>query len=132
MVFGICYSFVLPLLKVSIMVEWCRMFVPRGNRTKSAFWWGCVVISFVQITVGIATVIALALECIPHYAIFDLSVPESDKKCFKLYNLQLSSSIIQLVCDVAIFLLPQHVIWTLKMTWQKRLGVSVIFGLGLL
>ncbi|RFU81565.1 integral membrane pth11 [Trichoderma arundinaceum] len=30
------------------------------------------------------------------------------------------------------FLLPQHIIWSLQMSWRKRLGVSVVFGLGLL
>jgi hypothetical protein len=130
LVFGVCYSFVLPLLKVAIMIDWCRMFVPHGSTTKNAFWWGCVVISFVQIGAAVATIIALNLQCIPHQAIWDFTIP--NPKCFKLYHLQVSSATIQLVSDVAIFLLPQRVIWTLKMSWRKRLGVSVIFGLGLL
>ncbi len=87
-------------------------------------------IGFVQVAGGIAILIALCFQCIPHQAIWDLTI--EDKKCFNLYNLQVPSATIQLVSDIAIFLLPQHVIWTLKMTWQKRLGVSVIFGLGLL
>ncbi|KAK4145172.1 uncharacterized protein C8A04DRAFT_36085 [Dichotomopilus funicola] len=129
-VFGVCYSFVLPLLKVSILVDWCRMFVPHGSLTKNAFWWGCVIIGFVQITAGIATAVALNLQCIPHEAIWDFTI--TDAQCFKLYNLQVASASIQLASDICIFLLPQRVIWTLKMSWQKRLGVSVIFGLGLL
>ncbi|KAL2016751.1 hypothetical protein VTK56DRAFT_3099 [Thermocarpiscus australiensis] len=130
LVFGVCYSFVLPLLKVAILIDWCRMFVPHGSRTKNAFWWGCVVISFVQIGAAVATIIALNLQCIPHQAIWDFTIPGA--KCFNLFNLQVSSATIQLVSDVGIFLLPQRVIWTLKMSWQKRMGVSVIFGLGVL
>ncbi|KAL2174431.1 uncharacterized protein P884DRAFT_314774 [Thermothelomyces heterothallicus CBS 202.75] len=130
LVFGVCYSFVLPLLKVAILIDWCRMFVPHGSSTKNAFWWGCVVISFVQIGAAVATIIALNLQCIPHQAIWDFTIPNA--KCFKLYHLQVSSATIQLVSDVAIFLLPQRVIWTLKMSWRKRMGVSVIFGLGVL
>lgn len=130
LVFGVCYSFVLPFLKVAILTEWTRMFVPRGTHTKNAFFWGCMAVCFVQIGAGIATVIALNLQCIPHAAIWDITI--TDKQCFELYPLQVSSASIQLVSDIAIFLLPQRVIWTLKMTWQKRLGVSVVFGLGLL
>ncbi|KAI0024628.1 hypothetical protein F4780DRAFT_795152 [Xylariomycetidae sp. FL0641] len=129
-VFGVCYSFVLPLLKCAILVEWCRMFVPRGNRTKSPFYWGCVVVIFVQITAAIAIVVALNLQCIPHSGIWDFTI--ATRKCFPLYPLQVASASIQLISDVAIFCLPQRVIWTLRMSWQKRLGVSFVFGLGLL
>ncbi|KAG5787914.1 hypothetical protein H9Q69_013028 [Fusarium xylarioides] len=38
LIFGVCYSFVLPFLKIAILVEWCRLFVPKGTRTKSIFW----------------------------------------------------------------------------------------------
>jgi hypothetical protein len=121
---------VLPLLKVGIMIEWCRMFVPHGSVTKTAFWWGCVIVSFIQIGAAVATIIALNLQCIPHAAIWDFTIPNA--KCFKLYNLQVSSASIQLISDICMLLLPQRVIWTLKMSWQKRMGVSVIFGLGVL
>lgn len=130
LVFGVCYSFVLPFLKVAILTEWTRMFVPRGTRKKNAFFWGCMAVCFVQVGAGIATVVALNVQCIPHAAIWDLTI--TDAQCFELYPLQVSSASIQLVSDIAIFLLPQHVIWTLKMTWRKRLGVSIVFGLGLL
>ncbi|KAH8423611.1 uncharacterized protein LDX57_001371 [Aspergillus melleus] len=129
LVFGVCYSIVLPTLKIAILVEWCRMFAPRGRQSEGYFWWGCAIVIFVQITSGIAIVIALNTQCIPHKAIYNLAI---QGKCFDLYKLEVSSATIQLASDIAIMLLPQRVIWTLKMTWRKRMGVSVIFGLGLL
>ena len=84
---------------------------------------------FIQVTTGIAVVVALNLQCTPHIAIWDITVPG---QCFELYKLQVASASIQLGSDVMIMLLPQHVIWKLNLSWQKRLGVSVIFGLGLL
>lgn len=87
-------------------------------------------VCFVQVTAGISIVVALNLQCIPHSAIWDITI--TDAQCFDLYPLQVASASIQLVSDVAIFLLPQRVIWGLKMNWQKRLGVSVIYGLGLM
>lgn len=105
------------------------MFAPRGRRSEGYFWWGCAIVIFVQITSGIAIVIALNTQCIPHKAIYNLAI---EGKCFDLYKLEVSSASIQLASDIAIMLLPQRVIWTLKMTWRKRMGVSVIFGLGLL
>ncbi|UPK96014.1 hypothetical protein LCI18_006949 [Fusarium solani-melongenae] len=128
-IFGVFYSFVLPFLKIAILVEWCRVFVPRGTRTKSAFWWGCVIVIFVQIIANIAIIVALNLQCTPHEAIWDFRV---EGKCFNLFHLQVSSATIHLICDITIMLLPQRVIWKLNMGWKKRLGVSVIFSLGLL
>ncbi|KIA75374.1 hypothetical protein HK57_00157 [Aspergillus ustus] len=129
LIFGICYSFVLPSLKIAILIEWCRVFSPIGSRLKSPFWVGCATIIFVQVTANIAIIVALNLQCIPHRAIYDFRV-QGD--CFDLYKLQVGSASIHLICDVVIFLLPQRTIWTLKMSWKKRLGVSIIFGLGLL
>lgn len=129
--FGVFYSIVLPVLKITILVEWCRMFAPQGHRSKGYFWWGSVAVIFVQITSGIGIVISLNLQCIPHSAIWDITI-QATSKCFDLYKLQVGSASIQLISDVAILLLPQQVIWSLKMSWRKRAGVSVIFGLGLL
>lgn len=36
------------------------------------------------------------------------------------------------ITDFIIFLLPQRVIWKLHMSVEKRVGVSVIFAVGLL
>ncbi|OQE34878.1 hypothetical protein PENCOP_c015G07554 [Penicillium coprophilum] len=129
--FGVFYTIVLPLLKVTILIGCCRMFAPRGHRSEGYFWWGCVVVIIVQITAGIGIVVALNLQCIPHSAIWDITILATSK-CFDLYKLQVASASIQLISDVAILLLPQQVIWSLKMTWRKRMGVSFIFGLGLL
>jgi hypothetical protein len=107
------------------------MFAPRGRRSEGYFWWGCVAVIFVQVAAGISIVVALNMQCIPHSAIWDITIL-STSKCFNLYKLQVASASIQLISDVAILLLPQQVIWSLNMTWLKRLGVSFIFGLGLL
>lgn len=83
----------------------------------------------IQVIAGVAIVLTLNLQCIPHKAIYDLTVPG---KCIDLHKIQLTSASIHLTCDVIMLLLPQPVIWTLKMTWRKRLGVSFVFSLGVL
>jgi hypothetical protein len=110
------------------MIEWIRLFVPT-NKAKSPFFWGVCVISFIQVTSGIAIAIALNLQCTPHERIWDFRV---EGKCFNLFYLQVISASIQLGSDLAMFCLPQHTIWTLKMSWQKRLGVASIFSMGIL
>ncbi|KAK1254816.1 hypothetical protein MKX08_008811 [Trichoderma sp. CBMAI-0020] len=127
-IFGVFYSLVLPLLKVAIMIEWVRLFVP-SSKTKSFFFWGAAVISVIQVGAGIAIIISLNLQCTPHQRIWDFTVSGT---CWNLYTLQVISASIQLASDIAMFCLPQHTIWTLQMTWQKRLGVAAIFGMGVL
>lgn len=127
---GIFYAVDMPLVKTAILLDLTRMFVPRGTRTKSFFWWGAMAIIFVQITAGAAFIILLTVRCTPFEATYNSFIVG---KCyFELTPLQLGSGAIQVISDCAAFLLPQPVIWKLKMTWQKRLGVSVVFGVGLL
>lgn len=127
---GCFYQTVLPLLKTAILIEWCRILTPAGNKFKSPFFLGCVLVIFMQVSFGIACIILLNMQCTPHRSIWEFWLP--DRKCFDLVKLQLASGSIQLFSDVVMLLLPQKTIWGLKMSWQKRLGVSVVFGLGIL
>jgi len=129
-VMGNTYVVVLALLKAAMLLEWARILVPRGSRNSSIFWWGCMVMVGIQAAACIGLVIALNLQCIPHQASWDFTI--TNAKCFPLYNLQLGSGIIYLVTDVIMFFMPQHLIWSLQLSWKKKLGVSIVFGLGLL
>lgn len=44
----------------------------------------------------------------------------------------LSSAVINFLSDVIIFALPQQVIWGLRMTKGKKLGVAALFAAGIL
>ncbi|KAF2997010.1 hypothetical protein E8E14_004206 [Neopestalotiopsis sp. 37M] len=128
--FGVFYSMVLAMLKIAILVEWCRVFVLRGTERSNYFWWCSMTVIAVQAAFGFAAIFLLNFQCIPHEAIWDFTI--TDKACLPLNALQLTSATIHLVSDVAIFLLPQKIIWTLNMSLRKRLGVAVVFSLGAL
>lgn len=44
----------------------------------------------------------------------------------------LGSASVQVVIDFAMVLLPQRIIWSLHMNWKRKLGVSIIFAVGLM
>ncbi|KAI5271204.1 hypothetical protein E4T47_05493 [Aureobasidium subglaciale] len=44
----------------------------------------------------------------------------------------LTSASVQVVTDRSMILLPQKTIWGLQLTTRKKVGVSVVFGVGLL
>ncbi|TGO73839.1 hypothetical protein BELL_0327g00020 [Botrytis elliptica] len=50
----------------------------------------------------------------------------------KVKYLNIAASSINVISDLAILLLPQGIIWKLKMNASKRLGVSLIFATALL
>ncbi|KAK0716294.1 hypothetical protein B0H67DRAFT_582799 [Lasiosphaeris hirsuta] len=124
---GVFYSVTLPLLKVAILLEWTELFVPRG--TRNYFWYTCYTLMAIQALFGIAAVVALNLICIPYKAIYDFTVAG---RCFNKHNMDLTSACIHLATDVIMVFLPQRVIWGLQLSLRKKLGVSVVFSLGLL
>ena len=103
------------------------MFVPRG--TRNTFWWLCHGLIAVQLSFMIAAVLLLCLTCRPYESKWDFTIPG---KCINKYAIDLSSAAVQLASDVAILFLTQKVIWGLHLSMKKKIGVSVVFSLGLL
>ena len=128
LVYGCAYSVVLPLLKTAILLDWCRIFVP-SNRAKSPFWWGCIIIISIQNSWGLACVILLNMQCVPHAAIWEFYLPS---RCYSLHKVMLTSACVQVFSDWCMVLLPHRVIWALKMSWQKKVGISFLFGVGIM
>ncbi|KAG9523715.1 hypothetical protein KCV07_g2301, partial [Aureobasidium melanogenum] len=113
LVYGCAYSAALALVKTAILIDWCRI----------------MVIISVQLSWGIACIILLNMQCVPHAAIWKFYLPS---KCYNLSTVMLVSASVQVFSDWSMILLPQKIIWGLQMNWRQRLGVSIIFGVGLL
>ncbi|KAL8401085.1 hypothetical protein RB594_001206 [Gaeumannomyces avenae] len=116
------YSVSLPLVKTAILLDWSRVLVVSERRS-NPFWWACIVLSAIQCIWGTICTILINLNC---------SSGPNTPKCFDLSEVMLISSIVQVVTSFAMVVLPQRIIWNLRLTWRKKLGVSVIFGVGLI
>lgn len=103
------------------------MFVTSGRR--NWFFWVSWIMIVIQVLFGIAVVIALNLACIPTKKKWEFWLPG---KCINAHDIETVSATFQLASDCVVLLLPQKVIWDLQLSWKKKLGVSVIFSLGLL
>lgn len=86
-----------------------------------------MVVIAIQCVWGVVCIVLLNMQCIPHNTIWEFYLP---RKCYNLPKVMLSSASVQVVTDFAIVLLPQRIIWGLHMNWQKKMGVSIIFGVG--
>ncbi|KAI2627607.1 hypothetical protein GGR54DRAFT_422816 [Hypoxylon sp. NC1633] len=114
------------LLKIAILLDWIRLFVPQGIRT--TFFWTCQVVLWVNILWHCSMLIAVNLSCIPWESIWNLTVPG---KCFDKKSIDVAAAVMALATDVFILILPHRVIWKLHMSLRKKIGVSAVFCLGI-
>ncbi|KAI1851632.1 hypothetical protein JX266_003094 [Neoarthrinium moseri] len=114
-------------LKTAILLEWARIFGPGSRK---AFRWTCYIIAGLNSTYYIINIILECTSCTPREYYWDKTIPGGH--CLDAAVLSLTSALVNLLFDLAILLLPQGVIWRLNMSRRKRVGVSVVFVIGLL
>ncbi|KAI1768206.1 hypothetical protein GGR53DRAFT_479376 [Hypoxylon sp. FL1150] len=114
------------LMKASILLEWLRIFVPKGER--GYFFWICNILLVVNCLFYTAGIIALDLTCIPFRKTWDRTLPG---KCIDSKGLDITSATISLVIDLTILVLPQKKIWSLHLSLKKKIGVAAVFAVGI-
>lgn len=127
LILPITYSLVMLLAKMAILLEWTRIFVPHGTRT--SFYWTSRILIALNTGMYIAAITATALGCIPQEKFWYTWI---EGKCINRKNLDICTATFNLMMDLFILILPQKVIWTLRMTQSRKLGVSFVFSVGLL
>ncbi|KAI0157246.1 hypothetical protein GGR57DRAFT_461338 [Xylariaceae sp. FL1272] len=121
------YSAHILVSKAAILLEWIHIFVPTG--TRNAFYWACQCLLWVNVLFYTATIITANLVCIPFEGIWNKTITA---KCIDGKVIEVVSASLNLFSDLVILILPHKVIWTLHMKPQKKIGVSIIFTIGLL
>ncbi|KAI0904340.1 hypothetical protein F4823DRAFT_634490 [Ustulina deusta] len=116
--FGLGIAF----LKVAILLDWMRIFVPTGTRN-TLFWilqlfiWSNALFYFIGTFVD-------AFEC-----------PSKDVGTVKcntdVAKYILTSAVINLISDLTILIIPHWVIWKLNMSNAQKKGISLLFLIGL-
>ena len=125
----IFYSVVIMLLKAAILLDWLRIFVPRGQRNVM-FWmfhgliWSNVLFYVVSLFVWI-------FQCSSRRKIWN-PLHEGGSCPFNRRAYSLSSCIINLISDIILFVFPQKIIWTLHIPKHNKVGISLLFAVGIL
>ncbi|KAI3317471.1 hypothetical protein HD806DRAFT_514695 [Xylariaceae sp. AK1471] len=112
-------------VKTAVLLEWTRIFVPPG--TRNGFYWTCQIVMWVNILYYIAVVTVSGISCFPHEKIWNMNLPG---KCFNTKAFFITNAVLNLTSDIIILALPQKIIWGLKMSKQKKIGVSLVFAVG--
>jgi hypothetical protein len=110
------------LVRVSMLLFYIQLF--RISNWRIVFW------IFVALNVSSLTSIICStlLVCRPLAYSYDKSI--AGGHCGDILKLQLFTAIWNLLMDVAIVVLPMPIVWTLKMRTKKKVGVSLMFGMG--
>ncbi|EEA23757.1 hypothetical protein TMatcc_006830 [Talaromyces marneffei ATCC 18224] len=123
------YLWIIALVKCAIMLEWTRIFAPEGTNTYlSRSWYATgAAISLLSIILFIMDLV----NCTPFSGNWDVLV--AGRHCrFSVPAFGLASSIVNLTLEIIPLVLVQKVIWGLHMSWKKKLGVSLIFFIGII
>ncbi|KAI1807115.1 hypothetical protein F4811DRAFT_66502 [Daldinia bambusicola] len=115
------------LMKSAILLEWIHIFSSTNKRTP--FHRCCtILLIFTPLFYG-SLIISLNLSCIPYSRIWDKTVPGTCKVSLQAVNI--AATAINVVLDIVILVLPQRMIWELKMTRAKKIGLSAVFAFGI-
>ncbi|KAI0538554.1 hypothetical protein GGR58DRAFT_501059 [Xylaria digitata] len=116
------------ILKVSILLEWIRIFVPFG--THNRFYWTSMVVLVLHTLFYIAWIILENLSCEPYRKIWDITVAKGH--CIDIKKIYILEAGVNLFANFIIIALPQWTIWTLQMPIKKKIGVILVFAIGIL
>ncbi|KAI1737680.1 hypothetical protein F4680DRAFT_467961 [Xylaria scruposa] len=122
------YAGMMVFLKTAVLLDWLQTFSPRGKR--GVFYWLCTSTIVINVVFWIIAIIVLDTECIPFESIYDKTVPGHCISKPKI--LDMFANAFGFTVDIIILALPQWVIWKLRMSTMKRLGVSIVFAFGIL
>lgn len=77
----------------------------------------------------IATTFVKIWQCTPRARIWDNTIPGN---CVSISDLFNTSGVFNTLTDVVILLIPVKAIWNLQMDGKRKLGVVLVFSVGLL
>ncbi|KAI1274055.1 hypothetical protein F5Y07DRAFT_374852 [Xylaria sp. FL0933] len=121
------YAATLALIKVAILLEWLNIFTSKGSR--NYFFWCAHILLWVNALFYFSAIVVINVSCMPREKYWNRLLPG---KCIDDIPIDIASAVVNFTVDVGILLLPQRVIWRLNMSRRNRIGVSGIFGLGVL
>jgi hypothetical protein len=112
------------MVKLSILDLYVRIFPSRTFR------YICYTLMSIVSLYWLSTFVRMFLMCRPFAALWDLTLA-AEAECIDLPAAYLSVSIINLVLDFALVLLPMPILWHLQLETRKKIMLIGIFGLGI-
>ncbi|PWY86157.1 hypothetical protein BO70DRAFT_386434 [Aspergillus heteromorphus CBS 117.55] len=121
----ILYGPLIFVTKLSIFLLYVRVFAPSPKC--NPFWFIQLIIALNLLFYFADTVVKIC-ECTPRARIWDKDVPGH---CININIPILVTSIVNVVSDIIMLLMPILCVWRLQITVRRKLGISAIFAAGI-
>ncbi|KAI6083121.1 hypothetical protein F4821DRAFT_196842 [Hypoxylon rubiginosum] len=110
--------------RTSILLLYIRIFFPLGT-ARSAWWWVIQITITINLLFTIAFVLVTILQCAPYGLPFG-------SQCVNQWLVLVIASVINIVSDIAVLLIPLASIWNLQMSRQRKWATGALFAFGAL
>lgn len=108
--------------KLSILLLYVRLFFPKGV-SRSGLWWTIQVVVWLNFLYTVGLILALALQCVPYHKPYGNS-------CVNQYMVLISASIINIISDLLVLVIPMASLWRLNMSRRRKWAVWALFAFG--
>jgi hypothetical protein len=121
----LAYVLALGTIKMSFCLLYLHIF--PGKKFQSACWWLLAIV----VAQTIAETLVVLFQCTPVHKAWD-ATGLVEGTCVDMNTFYYANFAVKLASDLALFTMPIPKVVQLKMSVGKRVGVAVMFGLGLL
>ena len=118
----IIYGPIILITKLSILLLYSKLFAPSR---KSRTYFFIQLLAYFNTLFYIAVTLVKIFECTPRSKIWERTKPGT---CINFGTLLYVTGIVNICSDIAILVLPIHVIWHLKLPVMRKVGVSAAFA----
>ena len=118
----IFYKLTINLTKLSILFLYLRIFSQRWFRLT------CYTCILVVASYATASIIATIFQCTPIPQVFDHELPGH---CINITAFWYANAIYNIITDIVILASVPGVVWTLSLSTRQRIGLTLVFGLGI-
>ena len=108
--------------KLSILLLFLRLFAPPQTQRSKLYYaiWGVI---WFNLLYSVALVLLVLFECTGKG-----DIPRSE--CVDTYIVLVTASLINVLSDLAMLIIPMFAVWDLHMPVQRKLRLSVVFAVG--
>ena len=125
---SIFYGISIMFLKVAILLDWLHVFVPTRH---SGFFWLLHILIWSNILFFVIGTLTEIFRCLPREKIWN-PLFDGGYCGVDIEASNMASGIINLISDLCILITPQWVIWNLNLSRPKKIGMSMLFTIGIL
>ncbi|KUJ10083.1 uncharacterized protein LY89DRAFT_689922 [Mollisia scopiformis] len=122
------YLWLIALIKIAILCDWTCIFASKGQR--GFFAWTCFLTCGAVASLAIILFVMDLVNCTPFDRNYNPLLPGSCR--WSVPEESIVSAAANFALDALPLILAQRMIWGLHTTWGKKLGVSLIFLVGVI